>query len=154
MTECGNDHEFMRAALSEAHRARSLGEVPIGAIVVLEGRIVGRGCNHPIHQVDPTAHAEVVALRNAARCVGNYRLTGASVYVTVEPCLMCSGALVHSRVARLVFGALEPKAGAVRSAMQALNDASLNHRVEVVSGILESECRELMQAFFAERRGA
>ena len=97
--------------------------------------------------------AEVVALRNAARCVGNYRLTGASVYVTVEPCLMCSGALVHSRVARLVFGALEPKAGAVRSAMQAINDASLNHRVEVVSGILESECRELMQAFFAERRG-
>ena len=154
MTECGSDDEFMRAALSEAHRARSLGEVPIGAVVVLEGRIVGRGCNYPIHHVDPTAHAEIVALRNASRCVGNYRLTGASVYATVEPCLMCVGALVHARIARLVYGAPEPKAGAVRSAMQVLNDASLNHRVEFVGGILESECRGLMQAFFAERRGA
>ena len=114
--------------------------------------VVGRGCNQPIGQVDPTAHAEIVALRAAAKTLGNYRLTGAAIYVTVEPCLMCAGAIVHARVGRLVYGAPEPKTGAVRSTMQVLDAPSSNHRVEVVGGVLEPDCRELMQAFFAERR--
>ena len=148
-----DDERHMRAALVEARRARDRDEVPVGAVVVLDGEVVGRGCNQPVHGVDPTAHAEIVALRAAARTVGNYRLTGATVYVTVEPCLMCAGALVHGRIGRLVYGAPEPKAGAVRSAMHVLDDASLNHRVEVLGGLLERECRELIRAFFAGRRG-
>jgi tRNA(adenine34) deaminase len=142
----------MRAALEMAQHAGRAGEVPIGAVVVLGGRIVGSGCNQPIGRVDPTAHAEVVALREAARCVGNYRLTGATMYVTVEPCLMCVGALVHARIGTLVYGAAEPKAGAVRSSMRALEHPSLNHRVAVVEGVLAHECRDVLQEFFASRR--
>lgn len=148
-------HEaYMRAALAEAEKAAAGGEVPVGAVVVAldTGRIIGRGFNHPIGGVDPTAHAEVAALRDAARRAGNYRLTGAALYVTVEPCLMCAGALVHARIGTLVYGAPEPKAGAVRSAMRALGHPALNHRVEVVPGVLEEDCRALMQAFFGARR--
>ncbi len=145
--------EFMRAALDQARQALDAGEVPIGAVVVLDERIVGIGFNQPIRRVDPTAHAEVIALRDAAQAVGNYRLTGATLYVTVEPCLMCVGALVHARIATLVYGAAEPKAGAIQSTLRALEHPALNHRVEVVGGVLENECRELIQTFFRSRRG-
>lgn len=144
---------FMREALGEARRAAAAGEVPVGAVVIVGGEIVGRGFNQPIGTSDPTAHAEIVALRDAARRVGNYRLTGATMVVTVEPCLMCVGALVHARVGLLVFGAPEPKAGAVVSAMRALDHPRLNHRFEVVEGVLAEECRDVVQAFFRERRG-
>ena len=146
------DEQWMREALGEARLARRRGEVPVGAVVVLDGAVVGRGSNQPIRATDPTAHAEIVALRDASRAVANYRLTGAALYVTVEPCLMCAGALVHARIGRLVFGAAEPKAGAVRSAMRMFDHPALNHRVEVAAGVLEPECAALMQAFFAERR--
>jgi tRNA(adenine34) deaminase len=143
---------LMAAALDEARRARDAGEVPIGAVVAIDDRIVGRGSNQPISARDPTAHAEIVALRDAARTVGNYRLTNATMCVTIEPCLMCVGALVHARIATLVFGAAEPKSGAVISAVRGLELPGLNHRVAVVSGVREADCRELMQAFFASRR--
>jgi tRNA(adenine34) deaminase len=147
------DHErFMRLALEEARRADAAGEVPVGAIVVLDGQVVGRGFNQPIGAVDPTAHAEIVALRDAARGVGNYRLTNAVMYVTIEPCLMCVGALVHARIGTLVFGAAEPKAGAVVSTTHALELPTLNHRVEVVGGVLADECRDVVQEFFRARR--
>jgi len=146
-------HEaFMRAALEQAREARRRNEVPVGAVVVLDGRIVGAGFNQPIASADPTAHAEIVALREAARRLGNYRLTGATLYVTVEPCLMCVGAMVHARVATLVYGAREPKAGAVESTQRAHEHAALNHRVAVVGGVLEDECRHVLQEFFKERR--
>ena len=149
-----NDHRaFMRAALDEARRAFDAGEVPVGAVVVRDGEIIGRGFNRPISGVDPTAHAEIVALRNAAASVANYRLVGTALYVTIEPCLMCVGAMVHARVATLVFGASEPKAGAVVSSCQAHELPSLNHRIEVVSGVLEEECRAIIQEFFQARRG-
>jgi len=143
----------MRAALDEARRAFDAGEVPVGAVVVLDGEIVGRGFNQPISAKDPTAHAEVVALRAAARSLGNYRLVGTMLYVTIEPCLMCVGAMVHARVGTLVFGALEPKAGAVVSSCQAHELPSLNHRIEIVSGVLDEECRAIIQEFFRTRRG-
>ena len=147
------DHEtYMRDALAEAFKAMANREVPVGAVVVSEGRVVGTGFNYPIGDTDPTAHAEIVALRDAARRLGNHRLTGATLYVTVEPCLMCAGALVHARLGTLVFGAPEPKAGAVRSVMRALDHPSLNHRVDVVGGVLEEDCRRMMQAFFNARR--
>mgnify|MGYP001065740762 CR=1 FL=1 len=150
-----NDHDaFMHAALDEARAGAAAGEVPVGAVVVVEGRIVGRGFNRPITSTDPTAHAEIVALREAARGVGNYRLTGATLYVTVEPCLMCAGALVHARIALLVFGTTEPKAGAVVSTLRALEHGALNHRVEVEAGVLEEECRQVVQEFFQQRRAA
>jgi tRNA(adenine34) deaminase len=145
--------DFMGLALAQAARAASLGEVPVGAVLVLDGLVVGAGCNQPISATDPTAHAEIVALREAARAVGNYRLTGAILYVTVEPCLMCVGAMVHARVATLVYGADEPKSGAIVSAFSAHQLPGLNHRLEVVSGIREQECREIIQAFFRDRRG-
>jgi tRNA(adenine34) deaminase len=143
----------MRLALAEASRARQAGEVPVGAVVLLEGRVIGAGYNQPIAAVDPTAHAEVVALRAAARALGNYRLTGSVLYVTVEPCLMCVGAMIHARVGEVVFGAPEPKAGAVMSACRAHETPGLNHRLVVTGGVLEEECRQVMQSFFAERRG-
>src|SRR5438105_187413 len=142
----------MEAALGQAALAREAGEVPIGAVVVLDGLIVGRGFNQPIRAGDPTAHAEIVALRDAAQRVGNYRLTGATLCVTIEPCLMCVGALVHARIGTLVFGATEPKSGAVVSSVRGGELPGLNHRFEVVSGVREVECRELMQAFFRDRR--
>jgi tRNA(adenine34) deaminase len=147
------DHEaFMRAALDQARLGAEAGEVPVGAVVVIDGTIAGVGFNQPIGSHDPTAHAEIVAIREAARRVENYRLTGATLYVTVEPCLMCAGAMVHARIGRLVFGALEPKSGAIESAVRAHETPGLNHTFEVVQGVLADECRELIQAFFRERR--
>ena len=143
---------FMHSALDEARLALEAGEVPIGAIVVLDGRIVGRGFNQPIGANDPTAHAEIVALRAAARGLGNYRLVGTTMYVTIEPCLMCVGAMVHARVGTLVFGAPEPKSGAIVSSCRAHEMPTLNHRIEVVGGILEDECRGVIQEFFKTRR--
>jgi tRNA(adenine34) deaminase len=148
-----NPHDtFMRAALEEARKGFDAGEVPVGAVVVLDGAIVGRGFNQPIGSRDPTAHAEIVALRAAATALGNYRLVGTTLYVTIEPCLMCVGAMVHARVATLVFGAPEPKAGAVVSSCRAHELPSLNHRIEVVSGVLEEDCRAIIQEFFKTRR--
>ena len=144
--------DFMRSALDEARRGLSAGEVPIGAVLVIDDRIVARAFNQPIGAVDPTAHAEVLVLREAAHAVGNYRLTDAIVYVTVEPCLMCVGALVHARIATLVYGAAEPKSGAVSSTVHGGELPGHNHRFEVVSGVREAECRELMQMFFRDRR--
>ena len=145
---------FMRSALDEARRALDLGEVPIGAVIVIDDAIVGRACNQPIAAVDPTAHAEVLALRAAAAKVGNYRLTDAVLYVTIEPCLMCVGALVHARVREVVFGAAEPKTGALMSAVRGAELPGLNHRFAVTGGVLEEDCRALMQEFFRERRSA
>jgi tRNA(adenine34) deaminase len=144
---------FMEAALEQAQRALDTGEVPIGAVVVIDDRIVSRAFNQPIRAVDPTAHAEILALREAARTVGNYRLSDAVMYVTIEPCLMCVGALVHARVKELVFGAAEPKTGALVSTVRAMEMGGLNHRFAVTPGVLEDRCRELIQEFFRERRG-
>ena len=146
------DVSWMRLALAEAAAADAAGEVPIGAIVVISGDVVARAYNRPIGAVDPTAHAEILALRAAAQAVGNYRLVDADVFVTVEPCLMCVGALVHARVRRVVYGAPEPKTGALGSAVDALAIPTLNHRFDVTSGVLEDECRAIVQAFFARRR--
>jgi tRNA(adenine34) deaminase len=149
-----DDERFMAAALDEARKAAAAGEVPIGAVVVAAGEIVGAGFNQPVGRRDPTAHAEIVAIRAAATRVGNYRLSGARLYVTVEPCQMCAGALVHARIGTLVFGAPEPKAGAIVSTQRALEHPALNHRVEVVAGVLEDDCRGLVQRFFRDRRRA
>jgi tRNA(adenine34) deaminase len=146
--------DLMRSAIDEAIRARDAGEVPIGAVVALDGRIVGRGFNQPISSGDPTAHAEIVAIRDAARALGNYRLTGAVLCVTIEPCLMCVGALVHARIGTLVFGAAEQRTGAVVSTVRGVELPGHNHRIEVVSGIQETACRDLMQSFFKERRSS
>jgi tRNA(adenine34) deaminase len=143
---------LMAMALEEAHRARAAGEVPIGALVALDGAIIGRGFNQPISSGDPTAHAEIVAIRDAAKRAGNYRLTGATLCVTIEPCLMCVGALVHARIGTLVYGAPEPKSGAVVSTVRGGELPGHNHRFEVVSGVRAEECRALMQAFFRDRR--
>ena len=143
---------LMGEALDEAHRARYMFEVPIGAIVALDGRIVGRGFNNPISGLDPSGHAEISAMRQAARRLGNYRLTGATLCVTIEPCLMCVGAMVHARIGTLVYGAAEPKSGAIVSTMRGIELPGLNHRFQVVSGIREQECRSLMVDFFRERR--
>ena len=143
---------LMAAALEEAGRARDAGEVPIGAVVSLAGEVIGRGFNQPISSGDPTAHAEIIAIRDAARRAGNYRLTGATLCVTIEPCLMCVGALVHARIATLVYGAPEPKSGAVVSTVHGGELPGHNHRFDVVSGVREAECRELMQTFFRDRR--
>jgi tRNA(adenine34) deaminase len=143
---------LMAAALEEAARAREAGEVPIGALVSLDGEIIGRGFNQPISSGDPTAHAEIVAIRDAAKRMGNYRLTGATLCVTIEPCLMCVGALVHARIGTRVYGAPEPKSGAVSSTVRGGELPGHNHRFEVVSGVREADCRELVQAFFRDRR--
>ncbi|MGD9902628.1 MAG: tRNA adenosine(34) deaminase TadA [Vicinamibacterales bacterium] len=148
----GDYDALMREALTLAHAAAAAGEVPVGAVVALGGTVVGRGHNQPIAAHDPTAHAEIVALRDAARAVGNYRLTGATLVVTVEPCLMCVGAMVHARIGTVVYGAAEPKGGALGSTIAAHELPSLNHRLEAVGGVLEPECREVMQAFFRARR--
>ena len=142
----------MRAALAEAAKAAALDEVPIGAVIVSEGAIIGAGFNQPISSHDPTAHAEVVALRAAAAAAGNYRLTGATIYVTVEPCLMCVGAMVHARIGLVVFGATEPKAGAIHSMTRAHELPGLNHRLDVEGGVCADDSRELLQDFFRNRR--
>jgi len=147
----GDDIHFMRLALEEAEQAEVRDEVPIGAVLVSEGTLVGRGHNSPITQHDPTAHAEIRALRSAGQWLKNYRFGGTTLYVTVEPCLMCFGALVHARVARVVFGAPDPKVG-VSSLLPALEDARLNHRIAFQGGLLEAECREQLQRFFLRRR--
>ena len=146
------DIEFMRVALEEARAASARGEVPIGAVIVAENRIAGRGGNRTITDCDPSAHAEIVALREAAKALGNYRLLGATLYVTIEPCAMCAGAMVQARVARLVYGADEAKGGAVRSCFSMLDHPQLNHRVEVASGVLADEAVAMLQNFFAARR--
>jgi len=146
------DEELMREALLQANEALQIDEVPIGAVVVFENQIIGRGFNRTINDVDPTAHAEIVALRQAASSVGNYRLIGATVYATVEPCVMCAGALVNSRVSRLVFGTVDPRFGAVITNFQLCSNSSLNHQLEITGGTLEGECRELIQQFFKTKR--
>ena len=143
---------LMAEALVDARLARDADEVPIGAVVELNGEIVGRGFNHPIGAIDPTAHAEISAMRDAARRVGNYRLTGATLCVTIEPCLMCVGAMVHARIGTLVYGAGEPRTGAVVSTVRGAELPGHNHRFEIVAGIREDECRSLMVEFFKERR--
>jgi tRNA(adenine34) deaminase len=144
--------DLMAAAIDQARLARDAGEVPIGAVVALGGEIIGRGFNQPITSGDPTAHAEIVAIRDAAQRIGNYRLTGATLCVMIEPCLMCVGALVHARIATLVYGATEPRTGAVVSTVHGGELPGHNHRFEVVSGVREEECRALIQEFFRERR--
>jgi tRNA(adenine34) deaminase len=146
------DERWMEEALRLARMAEVADEVPVGAVVVCEGNIVGRGWNQVVSANDPCAHAEIVALREAARALGNYRLSGCQLYVTLEPCAMCAGAIVHARIARLVYGARDLKAGAVGSVMQMLNHPKLNHRVEVTEGVLAGRCMEILQAFFRERR--
>jgi tRNA(adenine34) deaminase len=146
------DEQFMREALSEALTAQSAGEVPVGAVVVLDGKIVGRGANRNLRDFDPTAHAEVLALREAGKKLGNHRLPGCSLFVTIEPCAMCAGALIHARLKRLVYGARDTKAGAVESVMQVINHPLLNHKMEVVGGVLGEECTALIQEFFRRRR--
>ncbi|MCC6763227.1 MAG: nucleoside deaminase [Deltaproteobacteria bacterium] len=147
------EHEaWMARALAEAARAGAAGEVPIGAVVVREGRLLGAGGNAPITTTDPTAHAEVVALRAAARAAGNYRLPGAVLYATVEPCAMCVGAALHARIATIVFGCPDPKGGAAGSVVDLTQDPRLNHRIVVVTGVAEEACRHLLREFFSARR--
>jgi len=144
--------DYMRAALDQARLAFAVGEVPIGAVLVIDDAIVARAFNQPISAIDPTAHAEVLVLRDAARAIGNYRLIDATVYVTVEPCLMCVGALVHARVREVVYGAPEPKTGALDSTVRGLDVPGLNHRFSVVGGVLGDECRDVIQQFFRAKR--
>lgn len=153
MIDAWSNHEaWMRHALTLAARAAESGEVPVGALVVVDGTVVGEGWNQPIATSDPTAHAEIVAMRAASRYLRNYRLSGATLVVTVEPCLMCVGAMVHARIGTVIFGALEPRAGALGSSIAAHETAGLNHRLTVVGGVLAEECRTVMQAFFRDRR--
>jgi len=147
-----NDEDFMRAALEQARMAGACDEVPVGAVVVRAGEIVGRGFNQPIGRHDPTAHAEVMALRDAAARLGNYRLPGCELFVTLEPCAMCCGAMMHARIARVVFGARDPKTGAAGSVLDLFAEARLNHHAEVVGGVLGDECGALLSSFFAARR--
>lgn len=148
----GPDELWMEEALRAAQRALEAGEVPVGAVVICGGQMVGRGWNRNITDSDPTAHAEIVALREAGAAVGNHRLAECELFATVEPCAMCAGALVHARIKRLIYGADDPKAGAVQSVMQVLNHPQLNHRTEVRSGVLAGRCAELLQTFFKSRR--
>jgi tRNA(adenine34) deaminase len=147
-----DDSVAMQAALDEARLAGEAGEVPIGAVVVFDGAIIARGQNRVLRDVDPTAHAEIVALRAAAAALGNYRLTGCTLYVTLEPCAMCAGAMIHARIDRLVYAAADPKAGAAGSVLAVLNHPQLNHQMEVEQGILADEASELLRNFFRERR--
>ena len=143
----------MRYALGLAGRAVELDEVPVGAIIVQDDKVIGEGWNRPIASHDPTAHAEIVAMRAAAQQLGNYRLTGTTLYVTLEPCLMCAGAMIHARIARLVFGAYDPKRGAVDSTIHAFETQGLNHQLKVCGGVLEHDCADCLQRFFRVRRG-
>ncbi|MDX9698143.1 MAG: tRNA adenosine(34) deaminase TadA [Rhodocyclaceae bacterium] len=147
------DGAFMALALEQARLAGSCGEVPVGAVVVCEGEVVGRGFNQPIRRHDPTAHAEVMALRDAAERLGNYRLPGCELYVTLEPCMMCSGAIMHARIARVVFGARDPKTGVAGSVLDLFAENRLNHHAEIAGGVLAEDCGRLLSSFFAARRG-
>jgi tRNA(adenine34) deaminase len=146
------DLEAMQAALAEAGLAAEAGEVPIGAVVVHQGKIIGRGQNSLLRNVDPTAHAEIIAMRDAAKAIGNYRLPGCTLFVTLEPCAMCAGAMIHARLDRIVFAASDPKAGACGSVLAVLNHPQLNHQMQVEQGIAADESAELLRAFFRERR--
>jgi tRNA(adenine34) deaminase len=146
------DQKWMREALMLARQAEAAGEVPVGAVLVKDGALVGSGWNQPIGAHDPTAHAEIMAMRSGARALGNYRLTGTTLYVTLEPCAMCAGALVHARVVRLVYGAADPKTGAAGSIFDLVRSDKLNHRLEVMGGVLAEECGVLLKDFFAKRR--
>ena len=147
-----SDLEAMREALAEARKANAAGEVPIGAVIVCRGEIIARGQNSVIRSSDPTGHAEIVALRQAARTFGNYRLNGCSLYVTLEPCTMCAGALIHARLDRLVYATADPKAGACGSVLSVINHPQLNHQMQVEQGILADESAELLRSFFRDRR--
>ena len=147
------DEQWMRRALALASHAGEAGEVPVGALVILNDEVIGEGWNQPIVSRDPTAHAEIVALRTAAKRMKNYRLPGAILYVTLEPCAMCAGAIVHARITRVVYGAADPKAGAAGSVFNLLQSASLNHRAEVIGGVMSEECGRMLQQFFQRRRG-
>jgi tRNA(adenine34) deaminase len=148
-----SDHElWMERALAEANAAQEAGEVPVGAVIVKDGKLITAGQNRNLRDRDPSAHAEIVALRAAGNALGNHRLEGCEMYVIIEPCAMCAGALVHARVARLIYGAKDPKAGAVESVMNVLNNPRLNHKTEVVGGVLESQCSQLLRDFFRARR--
>jgi tRNA(adenine34) deaminase len=149
-----DDERWMREALALARHAEAAGEVPVGAVLVQDGRVVGRGWNQPISSHDPTSHAEIVALRDAAAQLNNYRLPGTTMYVTLEPCMMCAGAMLHARLARVVFGARDPKTGAAGSVFDLLATDRLNHCIAVAGGLLADECGRLLSAFFARRRGA
>ena len=142
----------MEEALSAAQEALGMGEVPVGAVVVLDNKVIGRGWNRNLRESDPSAHAEIVALRNAGAAIGNHRLIGCELFVTIEPCAMCAGAMIHSRLKRLVYGADDPKAGAIHSVMQVLNHPRLNHTMEVRGGVLADRCADLLQEFFKSRR--
>ena len=148
----GADEILMSAALAEAHAAAAAGEVPIGAVAVKDGRVIARGQNRVLRDCDPTAHAEIIALRAAAQVVGNYRLTECELFVTLEPCAMCAGAMIHARLGRLVYAAADPKAGAAGSVLDVLNHPRLNHRMAMTEGVLADECGELLRGFFRERR--
>jgi tRNA(adenine34) deaminase len=150
--QLSEDERWMRRALAEARRGAREEEVPVGAVVVADGRTLARAHNRPIHLHDPSAHAEVLALRRAARKLGNYRLTGSTLYVTIEPCAMCAGAIVQARLRRVVYGARDPKAGAAGSALRVLNHPKLNHRIEIARGVLADECAEMLREFFRRRR--
>jgi tRNA(adenine34) deaminase len=143
---------WMREALAEAHKAEAEGEVPIGAIVLLNGKIIGRGHNSPIKKQDPSAHAEILALRHAAHNTSNYRIPGSILVVTIEPCIMCVGAMIQARVDEVIYGAADPKGGALQSCFQLAETSQLNHKIHTTSGILSEECGELMKSFFASRR--
>jgi tRNA(adenine34) deaminase len=147
-----SDERYMDLALIEAHNAACVGEVPVGAVVVLNGNVLGRGFNQPITAKDPTAHAEIIALREAAHRAGNYRLAGVTLYCTLEPCMMCAGAMIHARIERLVFGTFDPKAGCAGSIHNVLADPRFNHQVDVSSGIRAPKCSTLLREFFANRR--
>ena len=147
-----NDEDYMRAALEQARQAGACDEVPVGAVVVLDGEIVGRGFNQPIGRHDPTAHAEIMALRDAATRLGNYRLPGCTLYVTLEPCVMCSGAIMHARVARVVCGARDPKTGVAGSVLDLFAESRLNHHATIEGGLLADDCGRMLSSFFAARR--
>ena len=146
------DEQWMHQALAQAHRAREAGEVPVGAVIVRQETLVGQGYNRPITDADPTAHAEIVALRDAAQKSGNYRLPGHTLYATLEPCLMCAGAMIHARIQRLVYGTPDPRAGVIKSHLDTFGQTFLNHRITVTSGILAEQCAELLSSFFKDKR--
>ena len=148
------DADFMRCALREAEKAEVQGEVPVGAVVVQDEKVIARGHNRPLGLSDPSAHAEILALRRAAKKLANYRLNGCELYVTIEPCAMCAGAIIQARLRRVVYGTPDPKAGACGSALAVLNHPKVNHRVEVVSGVLADECTEILRDFFRRRRNS
>jgi len=152
LTRFSQDAAWMELALEEALRAASVGEVPVGALVIREGEIIGRGHNRTIVDHDPTAHAEIVAMRQAAERLGNHRLVGCLLFATIEPCSMCAGAMIHARLARLIYGAADPKAGAAGSVLDVINHPRLNHRMEVTPGVLQEQCSEILRKFFRKAR--